>query len=102
VNVDPDIAILKRDDTLVWLVMGPEGYTSEVDFHAQDGKKGPFPRTPVSARNPVRGRYYLKGGENFRTQNPDRKGYWKYDVKVWDPSGEQVGCKDPGVLIRNG
>jgi hypothetical protein len=105
IDVQPDVFVAKLGGPGVeFVVKGlPERFRLEIDFKSQANVKGPF----VRGAGP-RGRYDVLGtGKDVAVQSgkvdPDRvKGpaYWKYEVVVRDPEGNDRVAMDPGGVFR--
>lgn len=103
--VDLPDALLAPEGSLEWIVEIGEGRELEIDFATYQGKKGPFSWKSPTARNPVRGRYTTKGGNDSVVTIPSNRadsfGYWKYDVVLRETrTGNDLATLDPGVLIK--
>jgi hypothetical protein len=101
IQVKPMFALVALGDPLEWQVEDlPAGSELEIDFVSAENKVGPFPwRT--SAQNPKRGRYVLGPHQKHTTQKAEAVGYWKYQVIVRLPDGNELSI-DPGVIIKEG
>jgi hypothetical protein len=97
VVVEPTAAIVTPKAGVAWEIVGlPAGYSLEIDFRVQAGKKGPF--VPGKAR--LRGRYVASGAGAIESSPSDQKdGVWKYDV-VLRKGDVDVYAIDPSIIIR--
>ena len=97
VVVEPAAAIVTPKAGVAWEIVGlPAGYSLEIDFRVQAGKKGPF----VWVKGRPRGRYVTSVAGAIESSPSDQKdGVWKYDVIL--RKGEvDVYAIDPSIIIR--
>ena len=97
VVVEPAAAIVTPKAGVAWDIVGlPAGYSLEIDFRVQAGKKGPF----VWGKGRLRGRYLTSVAGAIESSPSDQKdGVWKYDVIL--RKGEvDVYAIDPSIIIR--
>lgn len=104
IDVKPRDALVKLGDSLdLRVVELPGGAELEIDFLSAYNRVGPFPwQKGNNTTNPKRGRYVLGGANTTHTTTKsDAAGYFKYQVIVRMPNGDELSI-DPGVIIKEG
>jgi hypothetical protein len=102
IEVQPRDALVALGDTLEWRAGElPAGAELEIDFVSAYNKVGPFAWRTPSAHSPKRGRYLLGPNQKHSTLKAEAVGYWKYQVIVRLPDGNELSI-DPGVIIKEG
>lgn len=102
IEVRPHDALVALGDTLEWKAGElPAGAELEIDFVSAYNKVGPFAWKAPSAHSPRRGRYVLGPNQKHSTLKAEAVGYWKYQVIVRLPDGNELSI-DPGVIIKEG
>jgi hypothetical protein len=113
---EPNIAEIRHHGWVTWNVSElpiAAGGSVEIEFtDVLNDKKGPCPQDPADNHNPERAKYKCKKGHQGehpihtapedQCTNPEKPGYWKYKVTVFDAAGQQVRFADPGVKIIEG
>jgi len=84
-----------------WIVKGlPSDTYLEIDFHVQDGRKGPFD-VPVPE---IRGRYTFDKPTTIKAGSLPGKwpGFWKYDVVLREQkTNREIRAIDPAIIIMD-